>query len=98
MAAITKVLIANRGEIAVRIMEACTELGVGFVCVYTKEDAESGHVSLARKLGGEGALVRIQNYLDAGEIFSALVNRMANVSSTSVEPSRWKVNSSHPAR
>ncbi len=66
-----KVLIANRGEIAVRIMEACTELGVGFVCVYTKEDAESGHVSLARKLGGEDALVRIQNYLDAGEIFSA---------------------------
>jgi acetyl/propionyl-CoA carboxylase alpha subunit len=66
-----KVLIANRGEIAVRIMQACADLGVGFVCVYTKEDAESGHVSLARKLGGEAALVRIHNYLDAGDILSA---------------------------
>ena len=66
-----KVLIANRGEIAVRIMQACTDLGVGFVCVYTKEDAESGHVSLARQLGGEQALVRIHNYLDAGDILAA---------------------------
>ena len=66
-----KVLIANRGEIAVRIMQACADLGVGFVCVYTKEDADSGHVSLARSLGGEEALVRIHNYLDAGDILSA---------------------------
>jgi len=66
-----KVLIANRGEIAVRIMQACADLGVGFVCVYTREDAESGHVSLARQLGGEQALVRIHNYLDAGDILAA---------------------------
>jgi acetyl/propionyl-CoA carboxylase alpha subunit len=66
-----KVLIANRGEIAVRIMQACADLGLGFVCVYTKEDAASGHVSMARELGGEAALVRIQNYLDAGDILSA---------------------------
>jgi pyruvate carboxylase subunit A len=66
-----KVLIANRGEIAVRIMQACRDLGLAFVAVYTKEDAASGHVSLARELGGEEALVRIHNYLDAGEIFSA---------------------------
>ncbi len=66
-----KVLIANRGEIAVRIMQACRDLGLGFVAVYTREDAASGHVSLARELGGEQALVRIHNYLDAGDILSA---------------------------
>ena len=40
-----KVLIANRGEIAVRITQACRKLGLDFVCVYTAEDASSGHVA-----------------------------------------------------
>ncbi len=66
-----KVLIANRGEIAVRIMQACADLGLAFVAVYTKEDAASGHVTLARQLGGESAVVRIGNYLDAGDILAA---------------------------
>lgn len=65
-----KVLIANRGEIAVRIMEACSELGLPFVALYTKEDEQSGHIDVARKLGGEKSLYRIQNYLDAGDILS----------------------------
>ncbi|SOB57176.1 Pyruvate carboxylase [Pseudodesulfovibrio profundus] len=65
-----KVLIANRGEIAVRIMEACHELGLPFVALYTKEDKESGHTDVARKLGGEQSLYRINNYLDAGDILS----------------------------
>lgn len=65
-----KVLIANRGEIAVRIMEACTELGLSFVALYTNEDAHSGHVDIARQLGGDQSLFRIQNYLDAGDIMS----------------------------
>ena len=65
-----KVLIANRGEIAVRIMQACSELGLPFVALYTKEDKDSGHVDIARKLGGDSALYRIHNYLDAGDILS----------------------------
>jgi acetyl/propionyl-CoA carboxylase alpha subunit len=65
-----KVLIANRGEIAVRIMQACTELGLPFVAIYTREDEHSGHVAMARTLGGESSLFRIQNYLDAGDILS----------------------------
>lgn len=65
-----KVLIANRGEIAVRIMEACKELGLPFVALYTKEDKDSGHVDMARKLGGDESLYKIQNYLDAGDILS----------------------------
>ncbi|NDV20146.1 acetyl-CoA carboxylase biotin carboxylase subunit [Pseudodesulfovibrio sp. JC047] len=65
-----KVLIANRGEIAVRIMEACSDLGVPFVALYTEEDAQSGHIDVAKRLGGEKSLYRIHNYLDAGDILS----------------------------
>ena len=65
-----KVLIANRGEIAMRVMSACQRLGVEFVCVYTKEDRYSGHVRMAREQGGDGAVCRIASYLDANEIFS----------------------------
>ncbi len=63
-----KVLIANRGEIAVRITQACRKLGLDFVCVYTAEDASSGHVALARELGGEKSLYRISSYHDANEL------------------------------
>ncbi len=63
-----KVLIANRGEIAVRIMQACKKLGLEFVSVYTAEDVNSGHVALARELGGEKSLYRISSYHDANEL------------------------------
>ncbi|MDQ7032134.1 MAG: biotin carboxylase N-terminal domain-containing protein [Desulfonauticus sp.] len=65
-----KVLIANRGEIAIRILEACRRLGLDFVCVYTKEDRASMHCELALKYGGEKSLYRISSYLDANEIFA----------------------------
>jgi acetyl/propionyl-CoA carboxylase alpha subunit len=51
-------------------MQACAELGLDFVALYTREDEFSGHVDMARKLGGQGSLFRIQNYLDAGDILS----------------------------
>jgi len=63
-----KVLVANRGEIAVRILQACHRLGLDFVGVYTAEDAFSGHVRLARELGGEKSLYRISSYHDANEL------------------------------
>ena len=65
-----KVLIANRGEIAVRILQACRKLGLDFVCVYTAEDVCSGHVALAKELGGEKSLYRISSYHDANELLS----------------------------
>lgn len=66
-----KILIANRGEIAVRIAQACNKLGLDFVCVHTAEDAESGHVRLARQAGGEKRLYRVSSYHDANEILAA---------------------------
>lgn len=65
-----RVLIANRGEIAMRVMRACQSLGVDFVCVYTREDQESGHVRLARELAGDNAVYRIVSYLDSNELFA----------------------------
>jgi acetyl/propionyl-CoA carboxylase alpha subunit len=59
-----RILIANRGEIALRIMEACKELGIDYVVVYTKEDQESLHVRLAEKK------YRICDYKDMNDLLA----------------------------
>ncbi len=63
-----RILIANRGEIAIRIMRACTKLGVEFVSVCTPEDAGSGHLAVARELGGEEAVCLVTSYLKPDEL------------------------------
>lgn len=69
-----KVLIANRGEIAVRIIRACRNMGIRSVAVYSKEDAESLHVKLAdqRICIGEGSAK--ESYLNMDRILQAAVN------------------------
>jgi acetyl-CoA carboxylase biotin carboxylase subunit len=66
-----KVLIANRGEIALRIIRACKELGIKTVAVYSTADSESLHVKLADESVCIGPASSLQSYLNINAIISA---------------------------
>jgi acetyl-CoA carboxylase biotin carboxylase subunit len=66
-----KVLIANRGEIALRIIRACKELGIKTVAVYSTADSHSLHVKLADESVCIGPPPSIQSYLNINAIISA---------------------------
>ena len=65
-----KVLIANRGEIAVRIIRACREIGIPTVAVYSQADAEALHVSLATEAYCIGPQQSSKSYLNIPAIIS----------------------------
>jgi acetyl-CoA carboxylase biotin carboxylase subunit len=67
----SKVLIANRGEIAVRIIRACREMGIKTVAVYSQADAESLHVLLADEAVCIGPGPAKESYLNIANIVSA---------------------------
>jgi acetyl-CoA carboxylase, biotin carboxylase subunit len=66
-----KVLIANRGEIALRIIRACKEMGIKTVAVYSTADSESLHVRLADESVCIGPPPSLQSYLNINAIISA---------------------------
>ena len=66
-----KVLIANRGEIAVRIIRACRELGIPTVAIYSQADANSLHVRLATEAYCIGPAQSSKSYLSIPAIISA---------------------------
>lgn len=75
---INKILIANRGEIAVRIILACKELGIRSVAVYSKADENSLHVKLADEAICIGEAPAKRSYLHMNNIISAAISTGCN--------------------
>ncbi len=69
----SKILIANRGEIAVRIIRACKEMGVATVAVYSEADKDALHVALADQSYCIGGPEAADSYLNENQIISAAV-------------------------
>ena len=67
----SKILIANRGEIAVRIIRACKEMGIATVAVYSEADRGSLHTVLADEAHCIGPAGAAESYLNAERILSA---------------------------
>ena len=67
----SKILVANRGEIAVRIIRACREIGIRTVAIYSDVDRESLHVRLADEAVCIGGPRPEQSYLNIPAIVSA---------------------------
>ena len=66
-----RILIANRGEIALRVIRACREMGIESVAVYSQADAESAHVRLADEAICIGPAKSADSYLRIDQIISA---------------------------
>ena len=66
-----KILIANRGEIALRVIRACKEMGIATVAIHSTADSDAKHVRLADESGCVGAPPAAQSYLNVPAIIAA---------------------------
>lgn len=69
----TKILIANRGEIAVRVIRACKEMGIATVAIFSEADREALHVQMADQAVCVGDSPSKDSYLNMNDIISAAI-------------------------